>query len=202
MKTAKYKLVRFAAVGIAILGNLAFGEPLEVGNGASDNAYSDADAYAAATKVVKSGTGTTKLDLGDMTTKFKGEIEVKEGTLCVSSDPTSFGAPVKITVSSGATLDLSWTGNAIGKIPNAEIVISGNGVNGGGAIRRTSSAAINKLLGKIVLEDDAKIYLNQQVGFADSGFVKLNGHTLSKDGSAQTPKGNTLKNSDLQIWGG
>lgn len=175
---------RTMACSIAAFAFLpAFAAELDVGAGASDNTYSDTSSYAAATTIIKTGTGKTTLDLGDMTTSFKGKIEVREGTLAVASTPNSFGAPTNITVVAGATLDLTWSGNAAGKIADAELVIAGDGVGNGGAIRRTGSQGINALLGKVTLSGNARIYADQQVGFASAGCVNLNGFTLIKDGS-------------------
>ena len=83
----------------------AAGSELTLGDGT----YTDAAAYANATKIVKTGTGTTTLSFGNATSSFKGEIEVRAGTLAVEANPGNFGKPTKITVLSGATLDLSWT---------------------------------------------------------------------------------------------
>ena len=193
MKTENRRIICAIALLAVMSARPAFCDDLYVGNGDTDNTYSDTTAYAAATKIIKTGTGKTSLNLGDMTGSFNGEIEVREGTLAVKSTPNSFGAPTKITVSAGATLDLSWTDNKTGKIPDAEIVIEGNGVNNGGAIRRTTNSGINALFGTLTLSGDARIYTGQQLGFvASTGRVNLNGHTLTKDGSNKLYCLNTL----------
>ena len=186
----KTETIRVIAMGTALFAVPAFCADLEVGDGASANTYSDTAAYAAAGKIVKNGTGKTTLDLGDMTSSFAGEIEVFEGTLAVASTPASFGAPTKITVHDGATLDLSWTGNATGRIPDAEIAIKGDGFGNGGAIRRTAGSTINGLLGTVSLNGNARITLSTQVGVA--GPVWLNGNALTKDGSDVLYCPNTL----------
>ena len=153
---------------------------VDVGDGANDNTYTDSTTYAGATKIVKTGTGKTTLSFGNSTPSFNKEIEVREGTLAVAQYPQNFGSPTKITVSSGATLDLSWAGNATGNIPNAELVIEGTGVNDAGAIRRTTGNNINALFKTITLTGNALIKHTPQCGFSDNvGIVNLNGHTLS-----------------------
>ena len=182
----KTKLCRILSAVFALSGAVAFaaGE-VEVGNGSSANIYKNTSDYGGASKIIKTGTGVTTLDLGDMREQFKGEIEIREGELKVASTPKSFGAPVKITVASGATLDLSWSGTDTGAIPNAEIVIAGTGAaSNRGAIRRNGSLqAINNLLGTITLNGNARIVLGTQTGFADAGKVNLNGFTLVKASS-------------------
>ena len=153
---------------------------VDVGDGANDNTYTDSTTYAGATKIIKTGTGKTTLSFGNNTPSFNKEIEVREGTLAVAQYPQNFGSPTKITVSSGATLDLTWSASAAGNLNKAEIVIAGTGVNGAGAICRTSGGNINGLLGTVTLAGDALIKHVPQIGFVDStGIVNLNGHTLS-----------------------
>ena len=164
----------------ALLALPCLAADVDVGNGATDNTYTDAAGYAGATKIVKTGTGKTTLSFGNTTPTFVGEIEVQEGTLAVAQYPQNFGSPTKITVSSGATLDLTWSANAAGNLNKAEIVIAGTGVNDAGAIRRASGATLNALFGTITLAADALIKHSPQCGFVDNtGVVNLNGHTLS-----------------------
>ena len=63
----------------------AAGADVDVGDGANDNTYTDATAYAGATKIIKTGTGKTTLNFGTYATMpaFSGEIEVQQGTLAV-----------------------------------------------------------------------------------------------------------------------
>ena len=161
---------------------------LEIGDGTNDNTYSDNVAYAGATKIIKSGTGKTTISFGNVTSTFAGEIEVREGTLAVAQYPGNFGSPTKITVSDGATLDLSWTGNSAGNIPNAELVIEGNGYLDHGAVCRTEGDTINGLFGTMTLTGDAMISNTVQVGFSGTqnanATVNLEGFTLSKAGSS------------------
>ena len=70
-----------ACVVAAVFALGAIADDIDVGGGSSANTYTDKTAYAAASKVVKTGTGVTTLDLGDMTGSFTGEIEIREGEL-------------------------------------------------------------------------------------------------------------------------
>lgn len=170
---------------LAVMAYGMFAADVEVGNGTNDNTYNDVTAYENATRIIKTGTGTTTLSFGNKTPGFTREIEVREGTLAVQQYPGNFGKPTKIIVSAGATLDLSWSGNSVGFIPEAELVIAGQGVDGGGAIRRMTGSGINGLFRTITLTADALICHNMQIGFdaLDNrpGTVNLNGYTLSVD---------------------
>lgn len=181
------------------LATVAFASDVYVGDGANNNTYTDTAAYASATKIIKTGTGITTLDLGDMTGSFSGEIEVQEGELKVASTPNSFGAPTKITVSSGATLNLSWSGTDTGKIPDAEIFIEGHGKDNNkyGALRREARLSdIDGLIGKLVLTGDSRIVTGSRTGFTigttNKGYVRLNGHKLVKTSSAPLVCNNTV----------
>lgn len=165
----------------------AAGSELTLGDGT----YTDAAAYANATKIVKTGTGTTTLSFGNATSSFKGEIEVRAGTLAVEANPGNFGKPTKITVLSGATLDLSWNSSSYKDqyfVKNAELVIAGTGVDNGGAIRRVSGGNYNDLFTKVTLTADALIHTAPQIGFVygAASTLNLNGHTLTVRGTAVT----------------
>ena len=172
---------------MALLSLPLLAADLEVGDGTNDNTYADSTAYAGATKIIKTGTGKTTLSFGNVTSSFAGEIEVREGTLAVDQYPGNFGSPTKITVSSGATLDLTWSGNSAGNIPKAELVIEGPGYLGHGAVCRTSGDSINGLFGTMTLTGDAVISNTVQIGFSGTqsanATVNLEGFTLSKTGS-------------------
>ena len=180
LQQGKCPFAYMLSVAAAMLCMATSAADVDVGDGANNNTYTDSTTYAGATKIVKTGTGKTTLSFGNSTPSFNKEIEVREGTLAVAQYPQNFGSPTKITVSSGATLDLSWAGNATGNIPNAELVIEGTGVNDAGAIRRTTGNNINALFKTITLTGNALIKHTPQCGFSDNvGVVNLNGHTLS-----------------------
>lgn len=152
-----------------------------------DITYTAKDAFAAAASVEKIGSHKATLNFGKDTPTFAGTIEIKAGTLAVNN-VNNLGKPTKITVTDGATLDLS-TGSArdAGSLNKTEIVIAGTGVNGVGAIYRQgdSSNGINALFGTVTLADDAAIGSGCQIGFSTSVTAKinLNGHTLTYLGS-------------------
>jgi len=204
--TTRYRSMFAVAFGVAALGITAFAAVVDVGDGANDNTYTDKDSYAGADKIIKTGTGKTTLDFGNMTPSFSKEIEVQEGTLAVKQYPQNFGSPTKITVTSGATLDMSWSANAAGNLNKAEIVIAGTGVNGVGAICRTlkDGATLNALFGTITLAADALIKHTPQCGFKDNeGVVNLNGHTLSVHaGSVFYCPGTQFKDNGAATSGG
>ena len=183
--TGKYSIMYMAA----LLCLPAIAAEVDVGDGTNDNTYSDSASYAAATKIVKTGTGKTTLNFGTYATNpgFTGAIEVQEGTLAVHGI-ANLGTPTKITVSDGATLDLttqetSDPTNLRGK----EIVITGSGYDGAGALVRGGTKGVNNLFRTLTLAGDATITINVQTGLGDTssnyGIVKLNGHTLTKSGS-------------------
>ena len=126
---------------VAVVFLSARGAEVDVGDGANDNTYADAAAYAGATKIVKTGTGKTTINFGTYATQpnFTGEIEVREGTLAVHGIQ-NLGSPTKITVIDGATLDL--TTQQSDQAPNlqaTEIVIEGTGVGDAGAFVRVAA---------------------------------------------------------------
>ena len=183
MKTENICMI---AMLTALFAGPAFCDDLEVGDGANDNTYSDSTSYAAATKIVKTGIGKTTINFGTYTTQpaFTGEIEVQQGTLAVYGIP-NLGTPTKITVSSGATLNLTTSeSSSPSNLKNCEIVIAGAGVNDGGAFIRGGTTAANELFKTLTLAADATITINKQVGINSSGgTVNLKGFALTKAGS-------------------
>lgn len=145
-----------------------------------DITFTDNVALARASKVVKTGAYKATIKYGTAQSSFAGEIEVHQGTLAAQY-LQNFGTPSKITVSSGATLDLTSESNGAGKIASTPIFIAGHGVNGGGAIRRTGNSTINSLLGNVTLMADASICNSVQIGCPDSNasVCNLEGHTLT-----------------------
>ena len=178
------RMMAFSLAAVAFLP--AFAAELDVGDGTNDNTYSDKTTYQGATKIIKNGTGKTTLNFGTYATKpgFTGEIEVREGTLAVYGIP-NLGTPTKITVSSGATLNLTTSeSSGPSNLKNCEIVIAGTGVNDGGAFIRGGTTAANDLFKTLTLAADATITINKQVGINSSGgTVNLKGFTLTKAGS-------------------
>lgn len=174
------------SVLVFMLGGIVMSAELELGNGDSDNTYNDIEAFKVASKIVKTGSGRTFVDFGDAKSGYKGEIEVREGILAVNL-PRNLGAPSRITVSDGATLDISpaVSGNT-DNFGDTVFFISGAGKGGIGAVRRVGGGTVNGMFGGIVLEGDALLHFTSQTGMkgdATSGAtVALNGNALSVDG--------------------
>ena len=176
---------------VAVVFLSARGAEVDVGDGANDNTYADAAAYAGATKIVKTGTGKTTINFGTYATQpnFTGEIEVREGTLAVHGIQ-NLGSPTKITVIDGATLDL--TTQQSDQAPNlqaTEIVIEGTGVGDAGAFVRGGKTGVNNLFRTLTLNGNATITINVQTGLGNGstalGSVRLNGHVLTVAGSGR-----------------
>ena len=164
---------------------------VDVGDGANDNTYADAAAYAGATKIVKTGTGKTTLNFGTYATMpaFSGEIEVQQGTLAVYGIQ-NLGSPTKITVSDGATLDLTTQQtDQAANLQATEIVIEGTGVDGAGAFVRGGVTGVNNLFRTLTLNGNATITINVQTGLGNGstalGAVRLNGYVLTVAGSGR-----------------
>jgi len=165
---------------------------VDVGDGANDNTYTDSTTYAGATKIIKTGTGKTTLNFGTYTTMptFSGEIEVQQGTLAVYGIQ-NLGSPTKITVSDGATLDLTTQQtDQAANLQATEIVIEGTGVDGAGAFVRGGVTGVNNLFRTLTLHGNATIKINVQTGLGNGrgttlGVVNLNGYTLTVSGGAR-----------------
>ncbi len=135
----------------------------------------------------KRGAGEVVLDTAS--TGFSGSVVVEEGTLTIAhvsaAGATSNGnSTLPITVESGATLHL--------KLPGAtkfghHITIAGKGVNNAGAFKYTrsnSSDNSDSLINKLILSADATIDVSTRWGMADNKIIELNGHTLTRIGTA------------------
>ena len=150
-----------------------------------DGTYTSQSDYEAADKIIKTGTGVTTLDFGSSTRpSFTGEIEVQQGTLKVAASLLNLGTPSKITVYSGATLDMSETAGTATAMSSTEFAIAGTGVNDAGALCRTTGNNANDFFNVVTLSGDALVKFSMQLGFknvTNGTKVNLNGHTLSVD---------------------
>ena len=174
------KLIILIGAALAVWSVAVADGVLTIDASTEDITFTDNVALARASKVVKTGAYKATIRYGTATSSFSGEIEVQEGTLAAQY-LQNFGTPTKITVSSGATLDLTSESTGAGNIASTPIFIAGTGVNGGGAIRRTGGGAINSLLGNLTLTADASICNSVQIGCPDSSAstCNLEGHTLT-----------------------
>ena len=202
------------AILFAMSGCALFAADLYVGDGAKDNEHTDLAAFKSASKIIKTGTGKTTINFGDTDSGFSGEIEVREGTLAANR-LLNLGAPSKITVSDGATMDLSKVA-ASGKndsLSSTRFVIAGTGVNGAGAIRRDGGDSVNAMFGGIDLAQDALVNIAVQTGMkgdaSNGSTVNLNGNTLSVGGggvfycpNTQFVDGDSGKHGGIHILAG
>ncbi len=130
-------------------------------------------------RLVKIGAGEVKLTVA--TSDFSGTVVVSNGTLSIT-DHGALGATSPVTVESGATFHLKTphkTDNQDVLFSGHKVTISGDGVDGLGAIRYTASdgsAYDDSLLGDVELLADATVECTDRWGVR--GVLTLNGHKL------------------------
>lgn len=156
-----------------------------------DIEYPAANLSQKVTRIIKIGSHTATLT-GEATDSaavadFVGTIEIREGVLAATM-PAYFGAPSQVTITPGATWDISpavANSTAHGKINTAKIVMGGTGVAGTGAIRRLSGGNANtiNLLGSFELTADTLIGATGSISF--NGKRDLKGFKLTKTGGGQ-----------------
>ena len=128
-------------------------------------------------RLVKRGDGEVKLTAA--TSAFAGTVLIEKGTLSIT-DLGALGESSPVTVASGSTFCLR-TPNSTGVFNTHKLTISGDGVDGKGAIRYlppNGGRLDDSLLGAIELADDATIECDYRWGV--NGAVTLNGHTLRR----------------------
>ena len=130
-------------------------------------------------RLVKIGAGEVKLT--EATSDFSGTVVVSNGTLSIT-DHGALGAASPVIVESGATFHLKTphkTDNQDVLFSGHKVTISGDGVDGLGAIRYTASdgsAYDDSLLGDVELLTDATVECTDRWGVR--GVLTLNGHKL------------------------
>ena len=172
--------------GVAFGGAVADGTDFIVSADAGET-YTHDSAVGNYARLVKRGAG--EVVLTKASSGFSGSVVVEEGTLTIAhvsaAGATSSGSStLPITVESGATLHL--------KLPGAtkfghNITIAGKGVNNAGAFKYTrsnSSDNSDSLINKLILSADATIDVSTRWGMADNKIIELNGHTLTRIGTA------------------
>lgn len=156
----------------------------------SGETYTYGSAVGNYTRLVKRGAG--EVVLGTASSAFAGSVIVEAGTLTIS-DRDAVGTSAPIEVLDGATLWLklantsSWNQEA-GVFTGHMVTICGTGVGGNGALRFTKTSGINpdNLLGGLILSGDATIECATRWGVGRNCVVQLNGHTLTRTGSANS----------------
>ena len=144
----------------------------------------------------KRGAGEVVLDTAS--TGFSGSVVVEAGTLTIAHK-SAVGSSAPIEVRNGATLWLKIDGagqNTVAFPHN--VTIAGKGVGNNGAFRFTKVGSTNSdsLLNKLSLSDDATIDVSSRWGMGSGKIVDLNGHTLTRIGTANwLALGNTIKST-------
>ena len=136
-------------------------------------------------RLVKRGAGEVVLTA--VTTAFAGDVVIETGTLSIT-DLKALGTGTPVTVESGATFYLKTphgNGQTAKLFTGHVVTISGDGVDGKGAIRYLPSngtANDDSLLDNLTLADDATIECDYRWGLhgSNGGVINLNGHKLRR----------------------
>ena len=148
--------------------------------------YTNSTAVGNYSRLVKRGAGEVVLTAA--TTAFTGAVVVEAGTLAIT-DLKAVGTGTPVTVESGATFYLKTPnggGSQTTKLFTGHVVtISGDGVDGKGAIRYRPSNGEkydDSLLDNLTLAADATIECDYRWGLHgnNSGKINLNGHKLRR----------------------
>ena len=136
--------------------------------------------------LVKTGEGKMVISSGNSTT-FTGNVRIEGGTLALPSGcVAAMYKSGEIRVEKGATLDISSTADSTGNTmfdQGRKLFLAGSGVDGVGALVRTTGGDREKLLGMIELTDDAVISIN--ASYTSRRELTLNGHTLTVKGGGR-----------------
>ena len=149
-----------------------------VEDGAADTYSAGID--ASYTEVVKRGGGSLTLS-GGIT--FGGTFRIEEGTLAVAPNLITGAGKPSAVISDGATLDIS--GAPVGEWTASfrTVTVVGDGVDGTGAIKRSSGGNAKKLITTLSLSGNATVAGSAM--FSVGNTLNLNGHRLTKSGSGQ-----------------
>ncbi|MBR1588478.1 MAG: hypothetical protein IJ658_09160, partial [Kiritimatiellae bacterium] len=152
---------------------------------AAGESYTNSAAIGDYARLVKRGAGEVVLTAA--TTAFTGAVEIEEGTLSLTV-LGAVGATAPVTVASGATLYFKTpkaAGQTTKRFSDHPVTISGDGVDGKGAIRflpPDGAGYDDSLLGTVNLAADATIECDYRWGIhgSNGGVLNLNGHTLKR----------------------
>ena len=198
-KPRRLSLLHIGLMTAAALCGAAYGEVTATpSDGGATLTLSGSGEYGTAipatvTKIVKTGSEKVTLTQDSTTTKnlCAGVIEIQAGTLG-GKYYSSWGSPAKITVTSGATLDLSPIALASGDAERiystvrlAEIVLAGTGVGGAGALTTANGYYGNaySMFTKLTLAANALVNNVSDISF--NNVKNLAGFTLTKKGAGQ-----------------
>lgn len=182
---------KIAFAGIMIAAGAAWAGSAEadgtdfVVTAAAGESYTNSAAIGDYARLVKRGAGEVVLTAA--TTAFAGAVVIEEGTLSLTV-LGAVGAKTPVTVASGATLYFKTpkaAGQTTKRFSDHPVTISGDGVDGKGAIRflpPDGAGYDDSLLGVVNLAADATIECDYRWGVHgnNSGILNLNGHTLKR----------------------
>ena len=189
-------------MGCVCAGLGVAGAPLELDVPAGTTSTYTSALGADVTELKKTGGGTLRLGLGTTTSAFTGAVAIEGGTLGMDA-PRNLGRPSSVSVSSGATLDLSAMDGNVDTLDCGTVVLAGGGVDDGGAVRRASGGVQDALLRNFTLADDATVFNSTRCGVKDGTF-DFGGHALEKRGGGEflLHNGTYLNMGDLVLNGG
>ena len=181
---------------IACLGAMMAGFSVFAGSSGADGtdwvvtadageSFTNSTAIGNYARLVKRGAGEVVLTAA--TTAFAGAVVIEEGTLSLTVFG-AVGAQAPVTVASGATLYFKTpkaAGQTTKRFSDHPVTISGDGVDGKGAIRflpPDGAGYDDSLLGTVNLAADATIECDYRWGVhgTNGGVLNLNGHTLKR----------------------
>ena len=151
----------------------------------SGESYTNSTAVGNYSRLVKRGAGEVVLTAA--TTAFAGDVVIEAGTLAIT-DLKAVGTGTPVTVESGATFYLKTphgSGQTAKLFTGHVVTISGDGVDGKGAIRYLPSNGKyydDSLLDNLTLADDATVECDNRWGLhgTNGGKINLNGHRLRR----------------------
>ena len=152
---------------------------------AAGESYTNSTAIGNYARLVKRGAGEVVLTAA--TTAFAGDVVIETGTLSIT-DLKALGTGTPVTVESGATFYLKTphgSAQTANLFTGHVVTISGDGVDGKGAIRYRPSnggAYDDSLLDNLTLAADATIECDYRWGLhgSNGGVINLNGHKLRR----------------------
>ncbi len=163
---------------------------------------------AIVSEAIGGSAGFTKLGAGLLqitgANTFSGQLLVSAGILRLSGANAAAlgatGAGNETIVTNGATLD--FAGAYSGGNRAEDLVVSGNGVDGAGALVNTGGAHVNVGFRNLTLMGDTAIGGTTRLDLSSSGTFTGNGFTLTKTGLNDVAVSRAVNGSPIVILGG